>query len=211
MITNLLFQQPYLFILWILAILYVLSVHECAHAWAALILGDDTAKQYGRLTLNPLAHLDFLGFLMLLLIGFGWGKPVPYNPYNLRNQRFGPALVAIAGPLANLISLIIFGLILKFIVPFLPAENMLIQFLVLLLILNTTLMIFNLIPIPPLDGSKLLYALLPARLENVKVSLERYGIMILLILIILDSFSGISIFSRLFNLVINSVTRIFGL
>lgn len=211
MITNLLVQHPSLFILWVLAIFYVLSVHEFAHAWTASILGDDTAKRYGRLTLNPLAHLDFLGFLMLILIGFGWGKPVPFNPYNLKNQRFGPALVAVAGPFANLISLIFFSLIFKFLIPFLPVENLLIQFLVFLILLNAVIMVFNLIPIPPLDGSKLLYAFLPLRFENLKFSLERYGITILLALLILDSLFGVGIFNRFFNLILGLVAKIFGL
>ena len=108
MILGLLFSQPVLFIAWIAAILVALSVHEFSHALAGTVLGDNTAKNMGRLTLNPLAHLDMIGTLMLLIVGFGWGKPVPFNPFNLKYPKWGPAIVALAGPFANLICVVIF-------------------------------------------------------------------------------------------------------
>ena len=108
MALSLFIQSPIIFFIFILSILFALSVHEYGHAFAAYVLGDPTAKNMGRLTLNPLAHIDLFGFLFFLLVGFGWGKPVPFNPFNLRNKKYGPAIVALAGPLFNLFSIIIF-------------------------------------------------------------------------------------------------------
>ena len=138
MILNTLFSEPLIFIAWVAAILIALSVHEFAHAWAGHWLGDDTAKMQGRLTLNPLSHISWLGFLMLLLVGFGWGKPVPFNPFNLKDKRWGPAMVSVAGPLSNLIMAVAAGLILHYLVFFqvLAPQNMLIQFLTIFVILN---------------------------------------------------------------------------
>jgi len=162
-------------------------IHEYAHAWAADQLGDPTARHAGRLSLNPLAHIDIWGTvlmpILLLLISagsfmFAYAKPVPYNPYNLRSQKWGPALVGVAGPLSNLIIALMFGLLIRF----LPVSN----FTLLLYIIvyaNILLMVFNLIPIPPLDGSKVLFALLPESLAGFKITLERYGFIFLLIFI----------------------------
>jgi len=158
--------------------------HEFAHAWMADYLGDDTAKRMGRLTLNPLPHIDIFGtilmpvFLFLISGGsflFAYAKPVPYNPYNLRNQKTGPALVGLAGPLANLMVAIVFGLIVRF----LPAGSFS-ELLSIIVYANVLLMVFNLIPIPPLDGSKILYAILPERWAKVRMFLDRYGFFILL-------------------------------
>lgn len=158
--------------------------HEFAHAWMADYLGDDTAKRMGRLTLNPLPHIDLFGtilmpvFLFLISGGsflFAYAKPVPYNPYNLRNQKTGPALVGLAGPAANLMVAIVFGLLVRF----LPSGNFS-ELLSIIVYANVLLMVFNLIPIPPLDGSKILYAILPDRWANVRMFLDRYGFFILL-------------------------------
>lgn len=138
--------------------------HEYFHAWTANWLGDPTAKNEGRLTLNPIPHLDVMGTVIIplvLLFGFGgfigWAKPVPFNPYNLRNQKIGPALVGLSGPLANFILAIIFGLSLRF---FAISPN-LAFFLALIVYVNIFLGLFNLLPIPPLDGSKLFASFLP--------------------------------------------------
>lgn len=162
-------------------------IHEYFHAWMADYLGDSTAKDMGRLTLNPLAHIDPFGtFLMPLMLSvfsggkfiFAYAKPVPYNPYNLRNQKYGPALVAIAGPLANLITAFSFALLIRF----LPYSN-LTSLLEIIVYANILLAIFNLIPIPPLDGSKILFAALPSSARNFEIFLEQYGFFILIFFI----------------------------
>ncbi len=172
------------------AIIIGLTFHEYAHGWAAYKLGDLTAKSCGRLTLNPLAHLDPIGFLALLLCNFGWAKPVPINPLNFQgNRKTGLILVSLAGPLSNLLLAIIFGLLLHLLQnqPFLydnqAAILLLLEYCVLI---NVILAVFNLIPIPPLDGSKILFGLIPGY-HNWMLQLERYGFIILLVLM----FSGI--------------------
>jgi Zn-dependent protease len=193
MILNLLFDQPILFLAWTGAILAAITIHEFSHALMADVLGDSTAKREGRLTLNPLAHLDPMGTILLLLVGFGWGRPVPFNPYNLKNQKWGPALVAGAGPFSNLIMAIVFGFILRFASGLdLGPENLGIKFLAMLVFLNLILMAFNLIPVPPLDGSKVLFAFLHLS-EQAKFILEHHGPFFLLMLIIFDRFLPISI------------------
>ena len=116
MMLSLLNEQPILFLAWLLAIFYGITVHEFAHAWAASWQGDDTAKSLGRLTLNPLSHIDIFGLLMLVLAGFGWGKPVPVNKSNLKNGKVSDNLVSLAGIFTNLVSLVIFGIILKLLI-----------------------------------------------------------------------------------------------
>lgn len=209
---SLLSDNPLYFIIWIAAILIALSAHEFLHAYAANRLGDDTAEAAGRLTLNPMAHIDWLGLLTLILIGFGWGKPVPVNPYNLKYKKWGNALVALSGPLANLISILTFGLFLKFLEGYidLTAGNLLVQFVGLLIIINVVLMIFNLIPIPPLDGSAVLFAVLSdPKYDDFKARLILRGPMILLGFLLLDNLFNIGIFSFIFSRVVSLVFRIF--
>ena len=198
-----------MFFAWAAGLVIAISIHEFAHAFTANYLGDSTAKLEGRLTLNPLSHLDLWGTLLLLVVGFGWGKPVPFNPYNLKNQKFGPALISIAGPFSNLILVIVFGLILKYIYPMLGLgyENALFYFLYTLIMINAILMVFNLLPIPPLDGSKLLFAILPDSMNNVKVLMERYGFILLLALVF---FSG-GFLSRFFYMIIGLIDRFIGI
>jgi Zn-dependent protease len=164
-----------------LAILFLTSmpIHEWAHAWTAFQLGDDTAARRGRLTINPLAHLDPIGTLTLALVGFGWGKPVPVNPYRLRGNRRGShALVSVAGPLSNLLLAMLaaipfrLGLLsLSRAASTISWQAILIQFIT----INLALMLFNLIPFPPLDGSRILAWLLPGRWASRLEQLERYG------------------------------------
>jgi Zn-dependent protease len=162
-------------------------IHEYAHGWMAERLGDSTARYAGRLTINPLAHIDWWGSIFLplmLFLGtqgrfmFAYAKPVPYNPYNLKNQRWGPAVVGIAGPLANLLLALSFAMVLRVV----PASSIS-PFLGIIVYANILLMVFNLVPIPPLDGSKVLFALLPDSLHNVKIVLEQYGFFILVFFI----------------------------
>lgn len=212
MILSLLFREPAIFLAWILAIIFGITVHEFSHALGATFLGDRTPKYDGRLTLNPLAHLDFLGFMVLLFAGFGWGKPVVYNPFNIRYRRWGPAIISLLGPLSNFIAMFVFGFTLKLLVTYtdLGIENMLIVFLAALVHINLILGVFNLIPIPPLDGSHILFSLLPPGADNFKMSFERTGPMLLLGLIVLDSLLGVGIFALIFLNISNFVFKIFG-
>lgn len=164
-------------------------IHEYAHGWAADQMGDPTARQAGRLTLNPKAHIDLFGtilmpILLVLFSGgtfiFAYAKPVPYNPYNLKNLKWGPALVAVAGPASNLIVAFICALLVRF----LPISNF-VFILSLIVYANILLAVFNLVPIPPLDGSKVLYAIIPNTETGLrfKMVLQRYGFIILLFFI----------------------------
>lgn len=164
-------------------------IHEVSHGFAAEKLGDPTARLAGRLTLNPIPHIDPIGsiivpvFLALSPGGliFGWAKPVPYNPYNLKDQRWGPAIVAAAGPLSNLFMAVVFGLVLRLGDMILPVAFLEIS--VYIVFINILLAVFNLIPIPPLDGSKILFAFLPYKYAHIMEPLQRYGFFILLFVI----------------------------
>ena len=205
MLINTLFQSPEIFLMIILGVIYALTIHEFSHAWAANYLGDDTAKYEGRLNLNPLSHMDFFGSIMLLFAGFGWGRPVPVNIYNLRFKKWGMALVSLAGPLSNFLSVVLFIIIANFLTNFLALDSLLFSFLFYLIFINLILGIFNLIPIPPLDGSKILFAILPDKYENFKRNLVINGPWILLGLIFLDRFAGVNIFGRIFGFFINLI------
>lgn len=197
MLIDSLTESPTIFVAIFLSIIYALTIHEYAHALAASALGDQTAKDRGRLTLNPLAHMEIFGTIMLLVAGFGWGKPVPVNPYNLKYKRWGEAFVSLAGPISNFLSVILFVLLFRLVAPYFEMTNMLMIFLSFLITVNAILGIFNLLPIPPLDGSKVLFAILPDRLDNFKNQLNAYGPWILLAIIIMDSFGKTSILATL--------------
>ena len=186
-------------------------IHEVSHGIVALWQGDPTAKLMGRLTLNPIKHLDiwgsFLVPLMLFVFSggnflFGWAKPVPYNPYNLRNQKWGPAMVGLAGPASNFLIAIVFGLALRFF----PISDVvfiqnLAQLFVIIVMLNILLGVFNLVPIPPLDGSKLLFSILPPHMRHIQEFLERYGFIVLLFFIFFAFQIIFPIVSGLFRLI----------
>lgn len=172
----------------ILVIMFSAILHEVSHGLAARALGDKTAEYAGRLTLNPMAHIDLYGSVLLPLILwvssggrflFAYAKPVPYNPYNLRNQQWGPAVVGIAGPLTNFIIAAVMAGIIRFI----GLDTDIVQFLVRVLVINVSLGVFNMVPLPPLDGSKVLFALLPPRFDRWKYLLERYGMILVFVFI----------------------------
>ena len=183
--------------------------HEIAHGAVAYYFGDPTAKNQGRLTLNPLKHIDLFGSILLPLILyltnsgflFGWAKPVPYNPYNLRNRRLGEFCVSIAGIITNFLIAIIFAIIIRFAVAwgFSLATINLIAYIILL---NITLGVFNLFPIPPLDGSKILFTLVPYRFEKQLMVLEKYGVYLLIILIVFFSWIIGDIVNWIFHLIV---------
>ncbi|HAG07171.1 MAG: Peptidase M50 [Clostridia bacterium 62_21] len=162
------------------AILIGLTLHEFAHAYVADRLGDRTARAAGRLTLNPLVHIDVLGLILLFIAGFGWAKPVPINPYNFRgNIKRGVLLVSMAGPVSNFFIACISAAALAFFA-YDPLVGTLLKTVI---YINVVLAVFNLIPVPPLDGSKILAGLLPGRQEWL-VYLEQYGVLLLLLLMI---------------------------
>lgn len=152
MLITSLFSDPIAVLAVLTALIIGISIHECAHAFVAHVLGDSTARDEGRVTLNPLAHLDPLGSVMLLVAGFGWGKPVPVNPRNFSRPGFDELLVALAGPTSNILLAAVLGIIYQLVGDQYPLFGL---FLLLTMQINLFLTVFNLIPIPPLDGSKL--------------------------------------------------------
>ena len=197
-------------------VLVSFPVHEFSHALAAYRLGDGTAKLFGRLTLNPIAHFDPIGGVMLILSGlvamqahaailFGWAKPTPVNPANLRYRRYGEAVVAAAGPLSNLVLAAAAALPLRFIIAahMTSVPQIVVYILADFVQINLVLMVFNFIPVPPLDGSKVLYALLdPATVWRLRPTLEQYGFFILIILIVPLGAGG-SVLGRVLGAVID--------
>jgi Zn-dependent protease len=179
-------------------ILFSLSFHEMAHGYAAYKMGDPTAKNFGRLTLNPLKHLDPIGALCMLIAGFGWAKPVPINARNFKNPRIGMAISGAAGPLSNLLLALISALLLKLVieVSFFARlstiiVSLLITFLLISVQLNISLAVFNLLPVPPLDGSRILYVFLPPKLYFGVMKYERIIYLILMGALMLGLLSGI--------------------
>ena len=189
----------------IIVLIFSAVIHEYMHGWMADRLGDPTAKNLGRLTLNPLKHLDWFGSFLLPLVMvisrmpfvFGWAKPVPYNPYNLRDKKWGGAKVAAAGPLANLVVALFFGLVFRF-MPFISLTfNGLIAAII---YINLVLMIFNLVPLPPLDGSKILAPFLSPKWEEKYLNLERFGFIFVILFVMLG-----------FDLIMPLINGLFGL
>ncbi|MEX1026793.1 MAG: site-2 protease family protein [Candidatus Paceibacterota bacterium] len=179
-------------------------IHEVAHGYAAYMQGDPTAKYQGRLTLNPLPHLDMIGSIIVPLLFFltpgnlmlGWAKPVPYNPFNFRNQRWGELIVAIVGPAVNIVIALIFGLFLRFAIPAGIVPTAAVSIISFIVLINLVLALFNMVPIPPLDGSKVLFALLPQRYIRIRHTLEQYGFILVLLFVFLfiSQISGVVLF-----------------
>ena len=211
----------------IISVLIALSVHEWAHAYSAHKLGDATAKMEGRLTLSPLAHLDPVGTVMFVIVGFGWGKPVPVDPRYFKHYKRDTSIVALAGPLSNLI-LALFAFVALMLISKQAAiamgggiimghEDMTVANLLLLelmsdfLRINLVLMAFNLLPIAPLDGSKIIRPFIPAKYDGRYQDFMEQGPKILLILIMLGMFLNVPILSMWINLVITPVLQVFSI
>lgn len=197
----------------LIVLIFSVMIHEVSHGLMALRLGDDTAKAAGRLTLNPLKHIDLFGSVILPLllilsrspILFGWAKPVPYNPLRLKDPKKGSALIGAAGPMSNIIIALVFGIVLRLIFSFYHIDSAfsfpgrIVLLLNIIVVINILLAVFNLIPIPPLDGASVLFAFLPDHWRAVRIFLSRYGFFLLLVLI----------FSPLFDFIARPV--VFGL
>jgi Zn-dependent protease len=196
MFLTLLSRAPALALAWVVAIVLAMTVHEFSHALVAVWRGDRTGEREGRLTLNPLAHVDWTGFIPLLLLGFGWAKPVPYNPDNLKNPKWDSVAIALAGPAANLLIAGVSAAAIRVLTATaaLPALNLLNAFLFLLILINLFLLFFNMIPVHPLDGSKLFFAIFDApQWQNLRNLVAFRGPQILLFLVLL-SFLGFNVF-----------------
>jgi Zn-dependent protease len=183
-----LLREPESFVAFLVAVIVGLTFHEFSHAAVATLQGDQTARSQGRLTLNPIIHLDPLGSIALLIAGFGWARPTPVTPARLRYRRLGMVLVALAGPAANLVLAIVSAIALGILAPTVGATlnvNFSVKLLSGLVFWNVVLGVFNLLPIPPLDGSSLLTVLLPPSRQNIVRFLDQYGILLLLGLLIL--------------------------
>jgi Zn-dependent protease len=178
--------------IWIAAFVLASTIHEFSHGWMAYKLGDNTALYAGRLTLNPIAHIDPAGIIVLIVLlvssggrfGFGWAKPVPYNPMNLRNPKMASGLIALAGPVSNLILVVIFALLAKAFESSIVSNIGVARFFGIFILFNIILAGFNMIPIPPLDGSKVLFSLLPGKLAWGFLAFEKYGFLFLVILMV---------------------------
>lgn len=191
------------------AVIVALSFHEWGHAFAAYRLGDTTARDYGRLTLNPLSHLDPVGFIMLMLAGFGWAKPVPVNPRNFRKLRRDDILVSIAGVTVNLLLAFIFCGVWMALVKYRIGNSALWQIMLNFVSINLSLMVFNLLPIPPLDGSHVLFNLFPRAGMRIRPIMERYGWLILCVLLISGVIS--TILSFVINPIFNGMISFYSL
>lgn len=188
----------------IIILIMSVVIHEVSHGYAARALGDSTAEYEGRLTLNPLKHLDPVGSFLVPLISYqfgfiiGWAKPVPYNPYNLRSGRWSEAIVAGAGPLSNICIALIFGIILRAV----PLGEAALTIVATIVLINIVLAVFNLVPIPPLDGSKLLFALFTDKMSQMRNFFERHGF----VLIILFIFFGWQFIAPISTLIFSTIT-----
>jgi len=211
------------FIIISLLALYVsLTVHEFSHALSAFLQGDTTAQRAGRMTLNPLSHIDPVGTVLVPILGalsgfplIGWAKPVPFNPYNLKKgSKWGSVYVALAGPISNFAMALVFLLLLRLAVGVfgMSGDNLFVLFLTMLVMINVVLGIFNFLPVPPLDGSKLMHALLDdPKYRNFLITMETRGPMILMILVLVDFALPVSILGTVFGTAINMVFKLGGL
>lgn len=194
------------------AVLLCLTVHETCHGLAAYALGDPTARQAHRLSLNPLRHIDWFGLLMMFLAGFGWAKPVPVNPNYFKKPKQGMALTALAGPMSNFLLALIMLLAARIfcdVASYSEANQRILDFILMVAILSIGLGLFNLVPIPPLDGSKVLFAVLPDRAYDKLMRYERYGMLVLFALVFFDV--GSNALSQAISWVFDLFCRVVGL
>jgi Zn-dependent protease len=207
MFLSLFQNDPSAAVAFLLGLVIGITVHEASHAASAYLLGDDTAYRDGRVTLNPISHLDLLGSMMLLLAGFGWGRPTPVVTSKLRGGVFGPVAVALAGPVSNLL-IVAFCAVLYLLPPF--QVGYLFILVVMVAFTNALLFVFNLIPIPPLDGSKVIFPFLPRSLDGFVDFMNQYGPMILLGIILISFVTNLPILSILLAPV-RPILTLFGL
>lgn len=199
------------FIFSIIILIFSVVIHEVSHGYCAYMLGDNTAKYQGRLTLNPLKHLEWFGSFIVPLLSYflggfiiGWAKPVPFNPYNLRNQRWGEALVAFAGPFVNICVALFFGLLIRF-GALTQFGDSFVHIASVIVFINLVLATFNLIPIPPLDGSKILFSVLPYSMNSTREFFERNSMTILIFFVLFLWQLVLPLVSLEFHLITGSV------
>lgn len=193
-LLNLLIKDPITFLLLSIPLLYSIIIHELAHGWVAYRMGDPTAKLAGRLTLSPLKHLDPIGTLMLFILGFGWAKPVPVNFSYVKDTRKGLILISSAGIIANMILAFLALLIYHIFLP--PQTSVFAKILYFMAQINIILAAFNLIPIPPLDGSKILMGFTSERFQDTLSRLEPYGFFIIIVLLYIGALDPVIAFFR---------------
>ncbi len=193
-LITLLLKNPVMFFVLVIPLLYSVVLHEIAHGWVASFFGDDTARRSGRLSLNPLTHLDPIGTVALFLVGFGWARPVPVNYARLKNFRPALVCVSLAGCVTNLLIAVISLFLLRLLNPGINSFAGVI--LIIVARINIILGVFNLIPIPPLDGSKILFAFLPMEMQRTFVRIEPYGFFILIILILTGALNPLIMFMQ---------------
>ncbi len=193
-------------------LLVSIILHELAHGYAAYLMGDPTAKREGRLSLNPLKHLDLWGTLCMIFAPFGWAKPVPVNPYQMKKPKLGMALCALAGPVSNLLLAFVSCLAYVGFFPYIADKSIIVSAFSYFIMLNCTLAVFNLIPFPPLDGSKILFAVLPERTYFKYMTYERYAFIVLIVLVYFGVFDGVLsvVTGGIMDLFIDVAILIFG-